>query len=728
MSRRRHLTHSAEITNLIPSLPNSSEHISRRIAVKTIAAGIAGATLPHIARSAEDEKHTALLAYLESLARPDGGYAWADQDQSHLTPAYFVIGCYHALRRTPPNKSGLADFVRTHHPSVLKKLEQERRAFEFQQVQALTWLGEDASMFNNKVRAWTEPLAYLKQYEKHGYPVFQSELGAFTCRALLGLPLEDLTPNFVAYLDSRRRPNGSFSNTPASDGGDGHVMNTWWGLQALRTIGRMGESRDETVDWLRACQLSGGGFTWQPKPAFAGIEDVAYTWAAIRSLKELGTEPIHRSDCIAWLRSLYNEDGGFGDRPGWLSNPMATYYAVDALDTLGALHVPGARTATGRRASAEPKLPSDLRVFSIQLEAHGKGSPAEAVALAQSLRIHLWGAKNAEPAWLERVQTLADEKRVPVKFFISNEEYGTWVDVPGLGTYSHTSDVIASASTSIGKAMTDGGILSWPEFRDRRLAPLTQSNGRLIWQFGENEELVRLYLDDSVERGGYAAISTFHFGNPDFTNSEPFLHRWRGRIPYVALQDAHGNEPWWFADMTTGFRTLFLATEPTWENWLLALEKNWVAAVRHDTWSAQKTWMHTGSNAVAEFVRQHEAEWRWWDNPRIRRPLVSIVAVKPADTFEIARPDSGVAIRIRCAWENTAQGLAKKPIIELLRLRIDGTEVSPELAQKKQGAAFADSYHLFRLAEPGRGNHKVSATVRAIESGAESEHSVEFTA
>jgi hypothetical protein len=70
-----------------------------------------------------------------------------------LTPAYFVIGCYHALRRTPPNKSGLADFVRTHHPSVLKKLEQERRAFEFQQVQALTWLGEDTSMFNNKVRA-----------------------------------------------------------------------------------------------------------------------------------------------------------------------------------------------------------------------------------------------------------------------------------------------------------------------------------------------------------------------------------------------------------------------------------------------------------------------------------------------------------------------------------------------------------------------------------------------
>jgi hypothetical protein len=32
---------------------------------------------------------------------------------------------------------------------------------------------------------------------------------------------------------------------------------------------------------------------------------------------------------VAWLRSLANADGGFSDRPGWLSNPLATYYVVD---------------------------------------------------------------------------------------------------------------------------------------------------------------------------------------------------------------------------------------------------------------------------------------------------------------------------------------------------------------------------------------------------------------
>ena len=40
--------------------------------------------------------------------------------------------------------------------------------------------------------------------------------------------------------------------------------------------------------------------------------------------------------CIAWLQSLANPDGGFSDRPGWLSNPTATYYALGALKTLDA--------------------------------------------------------------------------------------------------------------------------------------------------------------------------------------------------------------------------------------------------------------------------------------------------------------------------------------------------------------------------------------------------------
>src|SRR5688572_5260496 len=141
--------------------------MNRRAMLKTVAVAGAAFVIPShlLGQLATDADWRAgVLRYLESLARPDGGYAWEDQSQSHLTPTFAVIGCYRALQQMPPDKTKLAAFVRTHHPREIKKLEQERRVFEFQQVQALVWLGEDASAFKENIRAWTQPLAYLKQY------------------------------------------------------------------------------------------------------------------------------------------------------------------------------------------------------------------------------------------------------------------------------------------------------------------------------------------------------------------------------------------------------------------------------------------------------------------------------------------------------------------------------------------------------------------------------------
>src|SRR6185503_5828958 len=118
---------------------------------------------------------------------------------------------------------------------------------------------EDASTLKEKIGAWTQPLAYMKQYEQHGYPVFQSELGAVACRKLLGMPMQDLVPHFPDYVKARRRANGSFNNTPAADGGDGHVMNTWWGLQALSFLGLEVDNKEATIAWLQGCQRPGGG-------------------------------------------------------------------------------------------------------------------------------------------------------------------------------------------------------------------------------------------------------------------------------------------------------------------------------------------------------------------------------------------------------------------------------------------------------------------------------------
>lgn len=709
-------------------------HYSRREALRLLAVASAASQYPGrlFGRAEPPSAATAgaITAYLESLRRPDHGYAWGDQESSHLTPTFGAIGAYHILGLVPPNSDELAAYVRVCHPRELKPLQQEARIFDWQQVQALRWLGADVSALVPTVSAFIRPITYSRLYEKHGYPVAQSELSAVLARALLGLPAAEIDESYGRYLDERRRPNGSFNNTPAADGGDGHVMTTLWALEASRVLGRALPSGNSLVQWMRACQLSNGGFTYQPEPEFGAVDDIAYVRAAVRALRLFGEAPTRPEACVAYIHSLANADGGFGDRPGWLSNATATYCALDALAALDALGT--LRGVKRRPAPARAVLPDGLKIFSAQVEAHGVGSPADAVELARSLKIHLWGAKSARPGWMRRFTVIAAERKVPVTVFASDEEHGTWVNVPGHGTYSHISDVMAPADVDFGAPLgtrtVSSGPVPWGDYRARRWEPLRRAGGRLVWQFGENEPLMRLLLDDSVERGGYAAISTYHFGNPDFMNSEPFLNRWRGRIPFVALQDSHGAEPWYFADFTTGFRTLFLATEPTWDGWLRALDRNWTVPVRRDALSRGQTWMHSGSDEVLEFVRAREAEWRWWDNPLCERPLVSIVPVRPEDEFESDRPAAGVTIRVRCAWQASYLGALQKPLAELVRFSVDGRTVTPTLVERKRTNTQAGEHaHVYALTGPAAdGEHIVTVVVREIATGREVTRTLHF--
>lgn len=678
------------------------------------------------AADASSRGRDAVLAYLETLSRDDGGYAWQDQPVSHLTPTFAAIGCYRVLQQDVPNAARCAAYVRSHHPTEWKKLEQEHREFDYQQLQALLWLKQDVGDLRARVARWQTPVPYLAQYERHRYPVLRFQLTAITCRHLLGIPTSDIPHEWVDYLLSRRRSNGSFNNTPADDGSYGDILNTWWGLESLAIYGDLNDRRQPTIEWVQACQGTDGGFRRQPDPAYAKQSDVAYCWAAIRSLTQLNARPRDETAVIKYLLSLRNSDGGFGDRPGWASNAVATRYALESLRDLNALDE--LEATPSKPAIKVVSLPKDLKVYSIQIESHGTGSPLEAVDLARALKIDLWGAKNASPRWLKTAQSIADRDKTPVSFFTANEEYGTWIDFPGFGTYSHMSDIIAPANATIGAAMNGKTeIPSWDQFQ-QRIAQLKSGHGRLIWQFGENEELVRTVLDASLESGGYDAISTFHFGNPDFTNSEPFLNRYRGHIPFVALQDAHGSEPWWFADMTTGFRTLFLATEPTWDGWLNALSKNWVAAVRRDAITHDQLRMHAGSDEVATFIKEREVDWRWWDNLRITRPLVSITALRPEDEFESFRPDRGITIRVRCAWSNTNQGLLVRPLSEIKSLLVDGESVQPKLQERQgNGMKLSDQAYLFAMPEIASGNHTAAATIKSLADGTEQTREIHFT-
>jgi hypothetical protein len=334
--------------------------------------------------------------------------------------------------------------------------------------------------------------------------------------------------------------------------------------------------------------------------------------------------------------------------------------------------------------------------------------------MARALGIHLWGAKNAEPGWLEYTQKIADAEKVPVTFFVSNEEYGTYVSVPSLGTYSHLVDIIAPAGSAFGPSMADDKHpAGWADFLRKRIEPLRRASGSNVWQFNENEELSRVLLDQAVQEGTFSSISAFHFGKENFLVTQPFLNRYRDVMPFVGLQDAH-SQTWWWMEYLTAFRTLFLATEPTWQAWIEALKRNWVVSVRHDIHTNYQTKLAGGSNAVREFVTRHERSWKWWgDKPDdMRRPWAVLTAVRPKDEFDELRPAAGLDLRVRCWFHTRPAGVPRDAVTELLRLEVDGRPVAPEHVEKT-----GDIYEYYHLSADRSMRHTAAATVRMILTG-----------
>ena len=163
--------------------------------------------------------------------------------------------------------------------------------------------------------------------------------------------MTDLAPAFVEYLDARRRANGSFNNTPAADGSDGHVMNTLWGLQALRALGRPGEKKAETVALAAGLPAPGRRLHL---PAGAGVRRHgrrrlhlgrgAWPWPCSGHARPTATRASATSGRCG------TPTAGSATAPAAPSNPVATYYALDALAALDALDRRAAGPPAGRAA------------------------------------------------------------------------------------------------------------------------------------------------------------------------------------------------------------------------------------------------------------------------------------------------------------------------------------------------------------------------------------------
>lgn len=666
-----------------------------------------------------------VLAYLETHRRPEGAYGWSSDVTPQVTPTFAVAGCHHLFGAAVPDAARVAAFVRDHYPAPEpRRTDRPMWRLDFEQVQTLLWLGESIESFRRPASTWIEPSVLTPRYELHKQPVLQNQAMAVHIRALLKIPPAPSDDAWRDYFLARLRPDGTFNNTPASDGTGGHVMNTRWGLMAAHHLGMKLPAAPGLIEWVRSCQLDSGGFTWMPHPKLGAVDDLAYTWCALELLAHLGAPPRDAGRCAAWIESLQTSEGGFQDRQDGEPNPLATYYAMACMNLLN--HVPKGGVTPAPRARRVP-VPADLNVYAIQLEAPGSGSPREAVQLAQTLGIHIWAAKNSPAGWVDAATRIAAERKAPVTFAFGDEEYGTYYGVPGLGCYSHLVDIHAPHGADFGKPMPEKNHpYLYEQFRDARLGPLHRGGGRLVWQCNDNEEISRVLLDEATLTGSYAGIASFHFGIQDFTHTYPFLHRWYGRIPFVGLLDAHTAESWWWGDQLGGQKTLFLAKEPNWQGWLDALKNNWVVSVRHDRATNWQTHMTGGQPHVREAVARQEAKWKWWDasGRPSRRPGASLVLLRPGMMFESAAPAAeapeDLALRLRLWQDNTQQGKPAEPRAELVSLRVDGKQISPQLRETP-----ADRFLLASLRR-APGEHRAEAQVRLLASGALQTHAVSW--
>ncbi|MGX1560674.1 prenyltransferase/squalene oxidase repeat-containing protein [Streptomyces sp. NPDC055506] len=96
----------------------------------------------------------------------------------------------------------------------------------------------------------------------------------------------------------------------------------------------------KSVTWLERQQCADGGFAaYRPDPAAAcdakTMLDTNATAAAVQALAALGGQDAVTGKAVGWLKSVQNEDGGWGYAPGGASDTNSTSVVIGALTAVG---------------------------------------------------------------------------------------------------------------------------------------------------------------------------------------------------------------------------------------------------------------------------------------------------------------------------------------------------------------------------------------------------------
>ena len=231
---------------------------------------------------------------------------------------------------------------------------------------------------------------------------------------------------------------------------------------------------------------------------------------------------------------------------------MATYQALDALETLGAREAVLSPRKPVALEDAARSLP-DLKVYSIQIEAHGQGSPAEAVDAGPGPADPPLGGQE-RPAGMDRAGP-GDRRRrrgcrygssSPTKNTAPGSAFRAWARTATRATSSRR-PAATSARRWRSKGWSPG-----PSSATRRLAPLRRRAGG---SSGSSARTRSWSGSSSTTRSSAAAMRRSARSTSATPTSPTPSRSWAatgGRSPSSPCRTHTVAEPWWFADMTDG--------------------------------------------------------------------------------------------------------------------------------------------------------------------------------
>ncbi len=279
-------------------------------------------------------------SYLKGLQSSNGGYRLKDTSVApSLKGTYFSLLGLSSLNVVPANITETVNYL-VNLPDMVDgyganpESEPNLRT-TFDGVYSLVLMNRTIT---NKQRL----LNYVESYRNNdnGFGLtgsyVESTFRAVTIYSLLNMSMPSAS-GVISFLQSLQQPDGGFSKTPGNT--TSFVISTYRAIVALKLLGATPTNVNGAISYLKSTQNTDGGFG-----GYVGdISDVSSTYRAVRALSLLNDTSFDVTAAVSFLKNSQNPDGGFkrssydNALPNNVSHAIFTYSAVRALIILRSL-------------------------------------------------------------------------------------------------------------------------------------------------------------------------------------------------------------------------------------------------------------------------------------------------------------------------------------------------------------------------------------------------------